>query len=207
MKTSLGRNCLFASPWDVQPSTGRTLCDSALKYLHYEELDIAEAISWFGATPKLSKCVVEMPYTVPEGAGYQQRTIASLENVRQVEMYYDEEPACTGLLLTYLDASQESVGQRRVGLSTTKITRIDSPRWICIQEFEIMAFEADGDEWVKRQYVEIQLQKEECKRHTGDEDWHCQPMRGEIQWDFDENHDVVEFLSENPLMVVSSPSP
>lgn len=191
----------------MKPSTSRTLCDSAPKYLYYEEPDPSEAISWFGATSKLSNCVVEQPYIVPEGGGYSQRTIASLENVSHVEMYYDEEPACTGLLLTYLDGSQESVGQRRVGLSTTKIIRIDFPKWICIREFRIMASELDGEEWVKRQYVNIHFPMEECKDHTAEEDQECTPMRGEIQWDFDENRDEVGLLWEDQLTLVGRQSP
>ena len=60
-----------------------------------------------------------------------------------------------------------------------------------------MDLDPDGEEWAKRQYVWIALHKGECERHIAEEDWHCQPMKGKIQWDFGENHDIVELLWED----------
>jgi hypothetical protein len=54
-----------------------------------------------------------------------------------------------------------------------------------------MASESDGQEWLKRQYVEIYFLDEECKHHAATENQFCQPMISESRWDFDGNHDVV----------------
>jgi len=60
-----------------------------------------------------------------------QHTYASLGDVVQAELYCDDEGASTGVLFKYADGSLESVGQRPVGLSTTIVTRVDFPTWMC----------------------------------------------------------------------------
>jgi hypothetical protein len=54
-----------------------------------------------------------------------------------------------------------------------------------------MAFELDGQEWLKRQYVKIHFLEEGCKHHAATENQFCHPMMGEIRWDFNGNRDVV----------------
>jgi hypothetical protein len=110
METSLGSRYLFAAGWDVRRDSSQTLRDSALKYLHYEVPESLNGITWFGATPELSNGVAELPFIVPRGGHYSQRTIASLENVTHIEIYSGVDHDCTGLLLTYTDGFQESLG-------------------------------------------------------------------------------------------------
>ena len=89
-----------------------------MTYLLYGEPASGEAISWFGATPKLSSSSVAQPHN-PAGEPLMQLTYASLGDVVQVEIYSDDAGASTGVLFKYADGTLESVGQRRVGLSTT----------------------------------------------------------------------------------------
>ncbi|KAF4624632.1 hypothetical protein G7Y89_g13537 [Cudoniella acicularis] len=184
--TSRDRRCFFGACDEGDQTSYQVLCDAPLEHLLYDDPALGGAISWFGAAPKPSSL-----QTDPKDDGNDpefHHTHASLMHVVQAEIYYDDYGASTGILFRYLDGSFESIGQRRVGLSTTKVTQVDLPLRIHFRAFEI---ETHDHRMLlcRRQCVEVQLSSGDSELLF--REWQSQDMAGTVTWSFTLRKDIV----------------
>ena len=101
----------------------------------------------------------------------------------QVEIYSNDVGASTGVLFKYGDGTLEFVGQRRVGLSTTKVTRVESPAWVCVREFEIPTHEHRNLS-CKRKCFEVHFSANDSEIHLSNKGWCSHRMVGKVFWAF-----------------------
>ena len=189
--TSRHRQCTFGASSGEEDTPYQLLNDAPMKYFFYDEPSLAEPISWYGAFPKLSSTASpKVPYVYDGVVPDFQYTHASLVHVVQAEIYNDDHGASTGVLLRYSDGSTECIGQRQVGLSTTKILQVKLPRRFHFREFEIMTRDCRGFA-CKRQCIEARFTSDISERLSSKE-WHSQDMVGAVTWLFTIRKDVIK---------------
>jgi len=190
--TSRDRRCFFGAYSEGEQASYQVLCDVPLKHLLYDDPALGGAISWFGAAPKPSSSQTdpEDDRSDPEF----HHTHASLMHVVQAEVYGDDYGASTGVLFRYSDGSLESIGQRRVGLSTTKIIQVNLPSQIHFRAFEIKTHDHRMLPY-RRQCVEVQLSSGNSELLF--KEWHSQDMVGTVTWSFTLRKDIVHLSVES----------
>jgi hypothetical protein len=155
-----------------------------MAHLLYCEPTLGEAISWFGGAlkPSSPSSVTTNP-AITTGKAHIHLTVAPLKDIVQAEIYSDDVGASTGVLFKYADGTLECLGQRRVGLSTTEVTRVEYPTWLCSRHFEILTHDHRGLPR-KRKGVELHFSTKECEIHLSNEEWCSQRMAGKLFWAF-----------------------
>ena len=168
-----------------------------MKQLFYDEPPPGSSISWLGATPKLSPMQREMPF-IKDNPDFHQ-TRASLVNVVRAEVYSDDDGASNGIVFEYADGSSECIGQRPVGLGTTKVTKIDHPRRIHARVFDVSTYSHHEKRTRKYECVEILLSANNSDLDL--ENWRSQDMVGDVMWSFRLREEVMKF--SGPINVVN----
>jgi len=100
-------------------------------------------------------------------------------HVVQAEVYSDEHGGSTRVLFRYSDDSSEYIGQRRVGMSTIKTTKVNHPDQIGTRSFEIKTHDHRMLP-CSRQCVEISLSLGDAELRP--EEWQSQGMIGSVTW-------------------------
>lgn len=159
-----------------------------MRQLLYDEPALAEPISWFAATPKLSLSS-QMDLEDDGNDRDLHHTRASLMHVLQAEIYSDDHGASTGILFRYLNGSSECIGQRRMGLSTTNVAKVNHPNRIYFRNFEIKTYDHRMLP-CKRQCVEVQFALRDSDLHS--REWQSQDMVGIVTWSFTLRKDIVQ---------------
>ncbi|KAI9739940.1 MAG: hypothetical protein M1818_004996 [Claussenomyces sp. TS43310] len=188
--TSRGRYSFFGG--HIELDSYQILCDKPLEHLLYDDPAPGAAISWFGAVARQSSSGQTSLSDGPKDDGSDpklHRTYASLEDVIEAEIYRDDYSACTGVLFRYPDNSSELIGQRRVGLSTTTTTRVDSPTKIHIRTFEFRG-QDHRDIPYRRQCVDVQFSP--GNGNLLFQEWHSQDMIGRVIWLFTVRKDILK---------------
>lgn len=133
IRTTPGRCYVFGPCLDPQTDDSVEICLSKGQVLHliHEDADDGDPILCFGQT-LLDDIQLDSPEILQHPPSFHNKwdlfhSCASLENVEQVCLFFDErgsdlnnlDKCCLGMLLTYSSGHKEALGQCRVGLSAT----------------------------------------------------------------------------------------
>ncbi|KAH7321943.1 hypothetical protein BKA65DRAFT_91431 [Rhexocercosporidium sp. MPI-PUGE-AT-0058] len=186
--TSCDRRCYFGASSEREEAPHQILCDAPMRQLLHDEPALAAPISWFAATPKLSS--PSQMNLEDDGNDHDlHHTRASLMHVLQAEIYSDDQGASTGVLFKYLNGSSECLGQRRMGLSTTKVAKANHPNRIYFRNYEMRTCDHRMLP-CKRQCVEVRFALGDADLRS--REWESQDMVGFAIWSFTLRKDIFQ---------------